>query len=466
MEIKFSELLTAALTNKNPQYVTRLPQCILQENERKQVAYINQCLEQGWVPSMDTFKRNFRFIEMPTEIPADVLYMEFAKARRDNYIAEQTVEFVETNKKLQKSPYEGLADFQLELLDKTVISSPKIIDYGDLPRESYQTNVYRSKYYVPYFDEISEGLQGGDFLVLMAGTKGYKTTLLKELTRGAWFNGEDVVFCSQEQAPLSLAQQLDMQNLGRTHSLLRKGISEEQMTELKGFQQKIRKGIGNKLFITPPVKSVRQLHEYIVSLNRPIRKVFIDGLNLMQGDYSDSYGSLQKVCSELKQYAIEHNLIIIAVTQSNREGYKSSMTMGAQHIAGSFAIAMFADILLALSTIEENGLPYVYVRPLLNRHGDLTRKISMLPRYSADGKADVGFELLPKDYDPENTVISVFGRNAVKAMLSEELKMSWTQIKEKVGPQADALAEFLAEESPVSKELEQEFENLGAADPF
>lgn len=466
MEIKFSELLTAALTNKNPQYVTRLPQCILQENERKQVAYINQCLEQGWVPSMDTFKRNFRFIEMPTEIPADVLYMEFAKARRDNYIAEQTIEFVEENKKQQKPPYEGLAEFNLGLLDKTVISSPKIIDYGDLPRESYQTNVYRSKYYVPYFDEISEGLQGGDFVVLMAGTKGYKTTLLKELTRGAWFNGEDVVFCSQEQAPLSLAQQLDMQNLGRTHSLLRKGISDEQMKELQGFQQKIRKGIGNKLFITPPVKSVRQLHEYIVSLNRPIRKVFIDGLNLMQGDYSDSYGSLQKVCSELKQYAIEHNLIIIAVTQSNREGYKSSMTMGAQHIAGSFAIAMFADILLALSTIEENGLPYVYVRPLLNRHGDLTRKISMLPRYSADGKADVGFELLPKDYDPENTVISVFGRNAVKAMLSEELKMSWTQIKEKVGPQADALAEFLAEESPVSKELEQEFEKLGAADPF
>jgi hypothetical protein len=38
MEIKFAELLTAALINKNPQYVTRLPQCILHENERKQVA--------------------------------------------------------------------------------------------------------------------------------------------------------------------------------------------------------------------------------------------------------------------------------------------------------------------------------------------------------------------------------------------------------------------------------------------
>jgi hypothetical protein len=44
MEIKFSELLTAALTNKNPQYVTRLPQCILQENERKQVGVYQSML--------------------------------------------------------------------------------------------------------------------------------------------------------------------------------------------------------------------------------------------------------------------------------------------------------------------------------------------------------------------------------------------------------------------------------------
>ncbi|RTK99346.1 MAG: hypothetical protein EKK57_09735 [Proteobacteria bacterium] len=464
MEIKFAELLTAALANKNPQYVTRLPQCMLHENEKKQVAYINECLEQGWVPSLETFKRNFRFIEMTTEIPADVLYMEFATARRDAYLAEQIAEFVEENKKQNKSPYQGLADFQLKLLDKTVISSPKIIDYGELPRESYISNVYRSKYYVPYFDEISDGLQGGDFVVIMAGTKGYKTTLLKELTRAAWFNGEDVVFCSQEQAPLSLAQQLDMQNLGKTHSTLRKGINDTQLKELQGFQQKVRKERGNKLFITPPVKSVRQLHEYVVSLNRPVRKIFIDGLNLMQGDFSDSYNSLQKVCSELKSYAIEHNLIIIAVTQSNREGYKSSMNMGAQHIAGSFAIAMYADIMLALSTIEEDNKPYVYTRPILNRHGDLSRKILMMPRYTPDGKAWVDFDLLPKDYNPDEAVISVLSKNKVRATVTETLGISWDNVTKELGSQADALVEFLAEEG--NSNLEKTVNEIGNGDPF
>lgn len=467
MEIKFSELLTKALTIKNPQYVTRLPICLLTELEKKQVAYINDCLAQGWVPSLDTFKRNFRFIEMDTEMPADVLYENFAKMRRDTYIAERTAEFIEENKKTGKSPYEGLAELQLQLLDKTVISSPKIIDYGDLPRESYVTNVYRSKYYVPYFEEISDGLQGGDFIVIMAGTKGYKTTLLKELTRGAWLNGEDVVFCSQEQAPLSLAQQLDMRNLGKTHSMLRKGITEEQLKELQGFQQHVRKTRGNKLFITPPVKSVRQLHEYVVSLNRPIKKIFIDGLNLMQGDFNDSYNSLQKVCSELKAYAIEHNLIIIAVTQSNREGYKSSMNMGAQHIAGSFAIAMYADIMLALSTIEEENLPYVYIRAILNRHGNLNRKIAMMPRYDKKGNADVTFKDLPDNYNPEEAIISVFTRNQMKSKLTETMGISWETVKDVFPSEAaaDALLDYLGEQDKSLSELETTINSL-SDDPF
>ena len=452
MEIKFSELLTAALETKNPQLITRIPKCFLNETEIKYSSFVEDCVKEGWTPTLETFKRQFRFIEMPTEIPGKVLYSKFTEQRRDTYIAEKTAEFVEDNQKNGKSPYQGMASFQRDLLDKTVIFNPEIIDYGALPRDVYVSNTYRSKYHAPYFDEISQGLQGGDFVVIMAGTKGFKTTLLKSLAQGAYFEGkENVVFCSQEQAALAMSQQLDMQALERNHASLRAGISEEQLAELKGFQTKISKR-GNKFFITPPVRSVRQLHEYLTSLNTPIHKVFIDGLNLMQGDYSDSYGSLQKVCSELKAYAIEHNIIIIAVTQSNREGYKSSMNMGAQHIAGSFAIAMFADVMLALSTIEEDGKPQVYVRPILNRHGDLTRKILMQPDYKANGRFTVQFGLLPPDYSPEDPVISIHARNMLKASFTKETGAEWKDVEKTLGPNsANALLEFLGESNTLNE---------------
>jgi hypothetical protein len=461
MEFKFAELLTKALDN-NPQYVTRLPACMLNETEKKYVEFIKECLDAGWVPSLETFKRKFRFIEIVNEIPADFLYTEFSKQRRNHYIAEQLAAYVEKNRQDGLDPYNDLAEFQLKLLDSTVIPNPKIIDYGSLPRELYKTNVYRSKYYVPHMDEISHGLQGGDFVVIMAGTKGYKTTLLKTMTHGAYGPGkENVVFCSQEQAPLAMSQQMDMQELERTHSILRGGIPSDLMEDLLALQKRISKK-KNKLFITPVVKSVRQLHEYIVSLNVPVHKVFIDGLNLMQGDFSDSYNSLQKVCAELKSYAIEHNLIIVAVTQSNREGYKSSMNMGAQHIAGSFAIAMFADIMIALSTIEQDGMPAVYVRPILNRHGDLSRKVCMTPYYLPGEKHYCTFGLLPETYDPNEAIISGLEKNVMKSNFKKENGLAWEEVTKKLGEDsADALLGFLAEQDKLDslhsavKELEE-----------
>jgi len=467
MEIKYTELLTTALDTKNPQLITRIPKCFLNELELKYTAYIEKCLEEGWTPTIDTFKREFRFIEMRTEIPGKVLYSKFTEQRRDNYIAQKTIEFVEQNQKEGKPAYQGMAEFQRELLDKTVIFNPEIIDYGSLPRDVYVSNTYRSKYYIRYFEEISQGVQGGDFIVIMAGTKGFKTTLLKAMAQAAYFKGkENVVVCSQEQAALSLSQQFDMQALERNHSQLRGGISEEQLEELQGFHKGRLSKKQNKMFITPPVRSVRQLHEYLTSLNMPIHKVFIDGLNLMQGDYSDSYNSLQKVCSELKAYAIEHNLIIIAVTQSNREGYKSSMNMGAQHIAGSFAIAMFADVMLALSTIEEDGKPQVYIRPILNRHGDLNRKILMKPDYKANGRFTVEFGLLPPEYSPEDPVISIHARNMVKATFNDETGMEWKEVESKIGKEsANALIDFLGEESNLT-ELDSVVAELKGEDLF
>lgn len=456
MQIKFSQLLTKAIIDQKTQYITRLPKVMLSEVEKKYVGTLEKCLGEGWIPTLDTFRSIHKFLPMESEIPIDVMYENFSSQRRDEYIALQTKEFIEKNSAEGKEPYEGMATFQFDLLEKTAISNPKIIDYGSLPRESYVKNVYRSQFHLPYFDQMTNGLQGGDFIVFMAGTKGFKTTLLKAAAYGSYRKGkEDVLIASQEQSPAAMSAQMDMQALHRTHSELRAGISEERMAELKKHEGRVRH-LENKLFITPQVKSVRQLHEYIISLNRPIKKVFIDGLNLMQGDSTDSYGSLLQVCSDLKSYAIDKELIVVAVTQSNREGFKQSLNMGAQHIAGSFGIAMYADLMVALSTIMEKNKPIVYARPILNRHGDLNTKVAISVDYDKSGRFGLDFGLLDPDYNPDEAVISYSMRNVLKANFKAETGLEWEEVVSTLGE--DAANELLSS-SVSNPDLDQYVEN-------
>lgn len=413
MTVKFQELLTKALEETSVQYITGIPRCILNDSELKFVDYIKKCLNEGWVPDPDDVSKSLRFVPMTSKKPLKVLHKQFTESRRDTFIAESIREFIKKNEEEGNEPYEGLSKYQLELLEKSAIGNPEIIDYGALPRESYIKNVMRTSFHLPYFDQMANGLNGGDFIVIMAGTKGYKTTLLKYMTQAAYYKGEDVVFCSQEQATLSMSQQFDMQALEKVHSGLRGGITEEQLEELKELQLAFAE-MENKMYITPQVTSVAQLHEYIVSLNRPIKKIFIDGLNLMQGDSADSFTSLQKVSADLKRYAIEHNLVIIAVTQTNREGYKAGGAVGAQHLAGSFAIGQYADLLIVLSNLYEDNQTFVYIRPILNRNGDLLTKIRMHP--IIDGiVSQVEFNLLKPEFGTEQSSEFSLASSTLKA---------------------------------------------------
>ena len=87
-----------------------------------------------------------------------------------------------------------------------------------------------------------------------------------------------------------------------------------------------------------------------------------------------------------------------------------------------------------------------------------------MPRYTPDGKAWVDFDLLPKDYNPDEAVISVLSKNKVRATVTETLGISWDNVKKELGNQADALVEFLAEEG--QSDLEKTITEIGTGDPF
>jgi hypothetical protein len=326
-----------------------------------------------------------------------------------------------------------------------------------LSREEFDINVYRTSFFHSEFDRMTCGLNGGDFIVLMAGTKGLKTTLLKKFAELAYWRGrEDVVFASQEQAVLSMAAQFDAQYTNTAHNELRKGVTKEQMERFHIVQERMAK-MDNEFIITPKISSVQQLHEYIASLPFKPKRIFIDGLNLMKGHSGDdAHVSLERTCDQLKDYAVKHDLIIIAVTQANRTGYTSGGSMGAQHLAGAFAIAMYADLLIALTPHDDNGRLWTFCRAILNRHGGLNVKLGLEAIYK-DGKYRLDIHTLPDDFELENANMQAAIRQTINTQLTK-IGLDMNEMGEKLsegGPNVDVNAML-----DVAASLEQQGKDL------
>lgn len=436
--VSFSDLLTLTLEKGATHYITRLPKVLLTDFEKQVQAFLHTCADSGFCPTEAQVKENFNVLLKPQNLPIDVVYHNFTTQARERYLAEKQIEFMEDNKRQGKGETEGLIDFINETISKTAIPSPEIISYKEFDRTIYQADILSLQWHIPFFDELTNGLVGGDFVVILAATKTGKTTLIKLAAQAAFEHNEAVMFCSQEQAVVRMAQQFDMQRLGKIHSSLRHGVDEKTQHELAELQKALRKKKrDSNIYITPQVKSVAQLHEYISSCEVKPTKIFIDGLNLMQGNHSDnSYSSLAQVSADLKEYANKHNICIIAVTQTNRSGAKAGEMVDATAIAGSFAIAMFADVMIAMTpkpeTIGSQKLPHVWIRTILHRHGEAGGvNIRMTPHYDKErDKFTVEFAELESDWSPETTNITYAAKKAFIAQLEATTGINWGELSE------------------------------------
>lgn len=432
--VSFSELLTLCLKHGATHHLTRLPKILLSDFQKEVVEFLSYCADLGFCPTIEQVQENHVFVPKEPNFSLEVAYDNFTKSIREKYVATKQFEFMEKNRAEGKPEYDGLVDFLRNLFDKTAIPSAKMISYKDFDRSIYDHDILSMSWGIPFFDPLTNGLVGGDFIVILAATKTGKTTLIKLAAQSAFEHNETVMFCSQEQSVLRMAQQFDMQKMGKVHSSLRHGIDEETKQALQEVQKRVRTKSSN-IYITPQVKSVAQLHEFIASCEVKPTKIFIDGLNLMQESHGDnSYSSLAQVSANLKEYANEHNICIIAVTQTNRGGAKAGDMVDATSIAGSFAIAMFADVMIAMTPKPENigtgTLNHVYIRTILHRHGEAGEvKIRMTPIYDKiHGKFTIEFAELDPNWSPEQTNISFSAKKGFIAQFEAASGMSWNEL--------------------------------------
>lgn len=447
-DVSFNELLNAVLQAEKTHYITRIPSVILTEWQKEVQKFLIDCASMGYSPTKERLREKFTYIIQDVNENLDILYSSFTQKAREEYIANELIKRLENGT-------EGFLDDLEEIERKSVIPDTRIIDYNNFDRRLYDLDIKSMSWHIPYMDEMTDKLVGGDFVVILAPTKVGKTTFIKLAAQQAYDNKENVMFASQEQSVIRMTQQFDMQRLGLPHNKLRHGIDKETKEKLLKLQGTVKKKDSN-IYIVPRVSSVRQLHDYVSSCPVKPDKIFIDGLNLMQGDFSSEYSSLAQTCSELKDYANEHNICIIVVTQTNRTGAKSGNGMNETHIAGSFAIAMYADFLISFSPMPEtnNGVKrnHVYIRATLNRHGEANSvKVRMTPIYDkVRDKFTVEFALLPSDWSPDVSNIGFAARKRVATEFEEATGMKFSELSE------DAQNDFLLADN-ASNDISEDF---------
>lgn len=453
-DVTFNDLLTAVLESGKANYITNLPDILLKtEYEKNAKQFLLECSAKGFVPTVDRFKEKFNFYGGKNDLPIDILYESFGNKRQNEILFEQAQQTIDDNRKNDLDPLTGFMEAIERAQAMIRLPNPAVVSTKTYSRSLYNVDTWRGSFGIPYFDNFTTGpdnygkpyvvggLNGGDFHVLLAPTKSFKTTLLKLITQAAFDNGSNVVFASQEQAPDKMLQQLDMQRLGKSHSSLRQGVSEELMQELLKIQE-LDKNREQQILITPKISTVGELDGYVKQFAEIPRIIIIDGINLMGIDYNNSYGSLAQVSAELKSYANQHNVAIVACTQTNRTGVNADKLSG-QHIAASFAIAMYADTVIGLA--PNHVEKYVYIHSVYNRHGGDDVKILFRPKYTKDGKFKPSFALVPPEWEPDASNVSFAERGSLEMKQLLGKGMTFEEIierQEKIDAEGNVSEEF------------------------
>lgn len=438
--------MTKSLQEGRTQFVNMIPKILLRGEELEQMAFLEECSADGWIPKLDTFQDQFMFLPQETEIPLKILFDTFCKKRRADKLTEMQQEFFTEN-----DDNNGLDDFLIDCLKKTQIPNPEIIDYATFDRQQLDQDIYRLSTGISYFDKIFGGvLKGGELVCLMASTKVGKTTTLRLLAEFMFWGmanntlcpGVSVMIHSQEMSTHSMLESFDFARIGKNSAKSREGISPEIMAEMSQVQKAAHK-LKQKLYITPTVSTAQEIKDYYYSCEIKPKVIFVDGFNILGKGGDNSFGSIGAEMKELKEFAIAANIIIIGVNQTNRDGIKKGMAVDHTSISGSIAIAYYCDFLISLSrqmAVPMEGdqpVPHTYFKPVLCRPTACDPSLHFLIEFRYDDQ-DFTPIFIPLDpnWSPDELYLTAANKGQAKEAWSSELKEQVVELAQLVGEDA------------------------------
>lgn len=212
----------------------------------------------------------------------------------------------------------------------------------------------------PTFDSVTNGIRGGQLMVLIAAVKEGKSTALLNIAHNVHISGKNVLYVSVEMPKEQIERRYDSRASGLSYSKIRDGRLNPMEEQIYQQCLDIQKKRPNKFYVidahdcsTSYLKSKIQTFPYKFDL------VVVDYLTLVKPSVKgkDQWEAIGKVTEEVRAIAREMNIPIVTAAQANREGIKESKyKYGIENIGLSHLISAHADTLLSLRLTDRDEL--------------------------------------------------------------------------------------------------------------
>ncbi len=212
----------------------------------------------------------------------------------------------------------------------------------------------------PTFDSVTNGVRGGQLMVIIGAVKEGKSTALLNIGYNAHVAGHNVLYVSVEMPKEQIERRYDARDSQLSYSAIRDGKlsdADEIIYRQTHERQKARKG--RFYVIDAHDCSTSYLKSKISTFPYKIDLVMLDYLTLVKptGKSRDQWESIGKVTEEVRAIARDMHIPIITAAQANREGMKESKyKYNIENVGLSHLISAHADTLLSLRLVDRDEL--------------------------------------------------------------------------------------------------------------
>ena len=215
--------------------------------------------------------------------------------------------------------------------------------------------------------------------VIMGGAKAGKSTALLEFGRAASMAGKNVIYVTLEVAARIISERIDANIADTPMDLLGEHIMEVnrkiEAMRLKAGRFDIMEFPTGSL----TVADLRRLLDRQKAKGHKYDMVIVDYADLMAPErYTDnSIENSKNIYVSLRGLAMQEDIALLTATQTNREGFKSSVAK-AEHVSEDFNKIRIADIVISINRTEEEravGQARLYFAASRNQAGQFTVRI-------------------------------------------------------------------------------------------
>jgi len=212
----------------------------------------------------------------------------------------------------------------------------------------------------PTFDTVTNGVRGGQLMVIIGAVKEGKSTALLNIAYNAHIAGHNIMYVSVEMPREQIERRYDTRDSQLSYSAIRDGkLSDTEEAIYQKVIENQKKRSGKFYVIDAHDCSTSLLKSKLSTFPHKIDLVVLDYLTLVQPSIRgrDQWEAIGRTTEEVRAIARDLHVPIITAAQANREGIKESKyKYGIENVGLSHLISAHADTLLSLRLVDRDEL--------------------------------------------------------------------------------------------------------------